>query len=181
MSFLLTKRALFTTTASASAASVFYYTYSSRPPVATTKMLPAYEATFSVPLECDDCVKDISSALEKLPGATSLIHPTCNNPPNQHYLLLLTHTSTRHPLNILLHPHLHAHNNRHHAPLNHNIHHPIHRPPRHPPRLWPLQQRRSLHPRAPSYRPISNAYRKPSSWPRPSSRAVRSLLNTIIP
>ncbi|KAL8789215.1 MAG: hypothetical protein Q9195_006924 [Heterodermia aff. obscurata] len=34
-------------------------------------MLPAYEATFSVALECDECVKDISSALEKLPAIQS--------------------------------------------------------------------------------------------------------------
>ena len=68
MSFLITKRALFTSAATASAAGAFYYTYSSPASPGKQKMLPAYEATFSVPLKCDDCVKDVSSALEKLPG-----------------------------------------------------------------------------------------------------------------
>ena len=70
MSTLLTKRALFTTAATASAAGALYHTYfSSRPSAAVAqKMPPAYEATFSVPLKCDGCIQDISSALAKLPG-----------------------------------------------------------------------------------------------------------------
>ncbi|KAL8849027.1 MAG: hypothetical protein Q9221_005988 [Calogaya cf. arnoldii] len=35
------------------------------------KMLPSYEATFSVPLECESCVRDIKSALSKVDGITS--------------------------------------------------------------------------------------------------------------
>ena len=31
-------------------------------------MLPAYEATFSVPITCENCTNDISNALSKLPG-----------------------------------------------------------------------------------------------------------------
>lgn len=73
MSLLFTKRALFTGAATTSAAGAFYYTHTSTASPAKKKMLPAYEATFSVPLQCDDCVKDISSALEKLPG--ELPHP----------------------------------------------------------------------------------------------------------
>ncbi|KAL6718371.1 copper chaperone [Lecanora helva] len=34
-------------------------------------MLPPYEATFSVPMHCDSCVQDISSALSKLEGIQS--------------------------------------------------------------------------------------------------------------
>ncbi|KAL8842999.1 MAG: hypothetical protein Q9176_002302 [Flavoplaca citrina] len=32
------------------------------------KMLPSYEATFSVPLKCESCVSDIKSALSKIDG-----------------------------------------------------------------------------------------------------------------
>ena len=85
MSFLLTKRAIFTTAATASAAGAFYHTYSSSrpsPAVVAKKMPTAYEATFSVPLECDECVKDISSALAKLPGneAQRCSHPQIERP-----------------------------------------------------------------------------------------------------
>ena len=73
MSFSVTKRALFTSAATASAAGAYYYNYSpSRYAATPTKMLPAYEATFSVALECDECVKDVSSALEKLPGTLTI-------------------------------------------------------------------------------------------------------------
>ncbi|KAG6997533.1 NADPH oxidase regulator [Physcia stellaris] len=93
MSFLITKRALFTSAATASAAGAFYSTYSAAASPAKQKMLPAYEATFSVPLKCDDCIKDISSALEKLPGiqSTSFSLPTS----------MLTTTGTTPPSTII--------------------------------------------------------------------------------
>ena len=62
---LVSRRLIYTTAASLSAGTLYYI---SKPPSTTKKMLPTYEATFSVPLECDACIKDISSALEKLPG-----------------------------------------------------------------------------------------------------------------
>lgn len=56
-------------------------------------MLPAYQATFSVPMHCDDCIKDISAALSKLPG----IHQADFSLPQQ----LLTTTSTTPPSAII--------------------------------------------------------------------------------
>ncbi|KAL9597351.1 MAG: hypothetical protein Q9219_005217 [cf. Caloplaca sp. 3 TL-2023] len=54
------------------------------------KMLPSYEATFSVPLECDSCVSDIKSALSKIGGVSStsfsipsrLVTITSTSPPS---------------------------------------------------------------------------------------------------
>ena len=56
-------------------------------------MLPAYQATFSVPMHCDACIKDISTALSKLPG----IQQTDFSLPKQ----LLTTTSTTPPSAII--------------------------------------------------------------------------------
>lgn len=56
-------------------------------------MLPAYEATFSVPMHCDACIKDISGALSKLPG----VQKTDFSLPKQ----LLTTTSTTPPSAII--------------------------------------------------------------------------------
>ncbi|KAL9134501.1 MAG: hypothetical protein Q9175_004317 [Cornicularia normoerica] len=56
-------------------------------------MLPAYQATFSVPMHCDACIKDISSALSKLPG----VRETDFSLPKQ----LLTTTSTT-PLSAII-------------------------------------------------------------------------------
>ena len=56
-------------------------------------MLPAYQATFSVPMHCDDCIKDISAALSELPG----IQKTDFSLPKQ----LLTTTSTTAPSAII--------------------------------------------------------------------------------
>ena len=89
MSFAVSKRALFTSAATASAAGAYYYIYSpSRYAATPTKMLPAYEATFSVALECDECVKDVSSALEKLPGK---LNPVPHPAPSVFYLTLRRH------------------------------------------------------------------------------------------
>ena len=158
MSLFATKRALFTSVATASVAGAFYYTYSpSRYAAAPTKMLPAYEATFSVALECDECVKDISSALEKLPGKLTIRKRQSIQSPTQLFqsstsiflYLALRHYATeqhpRYPIDGILHPYLYTDNDRHHAPLGHNISHPIHRPPRYPTWLRSLQQRRCLH------------------------------------
>ena len=43
------------------------------------KMLPSYEATFSVPLKCESCVSDIKSALSNIDGSSSL-HPPAHQP-----------------------------------------------------------------------------------------------------
>ncbi|KAL9073712.1 MAG: hypothetical protein Q9161_002750 [Pseudevernia consocians] len=56
-------------------------------------MLPAYQATFSVPMHCDACIKDISGALSKIPG----IQETYFSLPKQ----LLTTTSTTPPSAII--------------------------------------------------------------------------------
>lgn len=56
-------------------------------------MLPAYQATFSVPMHCDACIKDITGALSKLPG----IQETDFSLPQQ----LLTTTSTTPPSAII--------------------------------------------------------------------------------
>jgi len=69
MSSALTRRLIYATAASFSAGAAFYI---SKPSTPSKKMLPTYEATFSVPLNCDACVEDISSALSKLPGKSTL-------------------------------------------------------------------------------------------------------------
>ncbi|KAL8929393.1 MAG: hypothetical protein Q9172_000444 [Xanthocarpia lactea] len=67
---LLSRRAAITSISalSAAAGATLYYKNSSstRP-----KMLPSYEATFSVPLECEACVIEIKNALSKIQGITS--------------------------------------------------------------------------------------------------------------
>lgn len=53
-------------------------------------MLPAYQATFSVPMHCDGCIKDISKALSQLPGIQEadfslpkqLVTTTATTPPS---------------------------------------------------------------------------------------------------
>ena len=56
-------------------------------------MLPAYQATFSVPMHCDACIDDISKALSNLPG----IQETKCSLPNQ----LITTKSTSPPSAII--------------------------------------------------------------------------------
>ena len=56
-------------------------------------MLPDYHATFSVPMHCDACIENISTALSKLPG----IQQTEFSLPEQ----LLTTTSTTPPSTII--------------------------------------------------------------------------------
>lgn len=63
MSNLLLKRSVYTSVACLSTGSL-YYALSTK----TENMLPAYQATFSVPMHCNACIKDISRALSKLPG-----------------------------------------------------------------------------------------------------------------
>lgn len=43
-------------------------TWNSKSRQQNQKMLPSYEATFSVPITCESCTSDISNALSKLPG-----------------------------------------------------------------------------------------------------------------
>ena len=125
MSFLSRKA----TTASISALSAFAgltlytQTFSSN---RQQKMLPSYEATFSVPLKCDSCVSDIKNALSKIDGSSSL--STFSIPPR----LNVNH---RHHLHHLLNPQLPNIHNLHRRPLNHHLHNSIHRPRRHPPRF----------------------------------------------
>lgn len=56
--------------------------------------LPSYEATFSIPMHCDACIKDISTALSTLPG----IRETSFSLPSQ---LLTTTTTTTPPSAII--------------------------------------------------------------------------------
>ena len=70
-----------------------YYAFSPTPYTKREKMLPAYQATFSVPMHCDACIKDISGALSKLPG----VQETDFSLPNQ----ILTTTSTSPPSAII--------------------------------------------------------------------------------
>ncbi|KAL8804843.1 MAG: hypothetical protein Q9182_002337 [Xanthomendoza sp. 2 TL-2023] len=73
--------------AAAAAAALSYHTIQTSKP---KKMLPSYEATFSVPLECDACINDIKDALSKLDGITSttfslphrLVSITSTTPPS---------------------------------------------------------------------------------------------------
>ncbi|KAF6233745.1 hypothetical protein HO173_007957 [Letharia columbiana] len=93
MSNLLLKRSIYTSVACLSTGSLYYYTLSPSPFTKREKMLPAYEATFSVPMHCDACIKDISGALSKLPG----VQETDFSLPKQ----LLTTTSTTPPSAII--------------------------------------------------------------------------------
>lgn len=90
MSFALPRRLIYATTATISTGAAFYLSNRSSP---IPKMLPTYEATFSVPLECDACIHDISSALSKLPG----IHTTTFSLPTS----MLTTTGTTPPSAII--------------------------------------------------------------------------------
>ncbi|KAL8924435.1 MAG: hypothetical protein Q9208_004043 [Pyrenodesmia sp. 3 TL-2023] len=77
-----------------------YYTYriSNPPRPPNKKMLPSYEATFSVPLECDACVTDIKSALSKIDGKRPhSISSTSFSIPSR----LVTITSTSPPSQII--------------------------------------------------------------------------------
>ncbi|KAL8723753.1 MAG: hypothetical protein Q9225_000048 [Loekoesia sp. 1 TL-2023] len=67
---LLAKRATIASISALSAAAgatLYYKTYSN---IKAKKMLPSYEATFSVPLECESCVNDIKGALSKVDGSS---------------------------------------------------------------------------------------------------------------
>ena len=66
MSSRLVKQSVYLTAASLTAASVLYYSTSRRKP--KRKMLPTYEATFSVPITCESCTEEISRVLSELPG-----------------------------------------------------------------------------------------------------------------
>ncbi|KAL8728332.1 MAG: hypothetical protein Q9166_005475 [cf. Caloplaca sp. 2 TL-2023] len=70
MSFLPRRAALTSISAisAAAGATIYYHIYQNG---RGKKMLPSYEATFSVPLECDACVQDIKGALSKVDGITS--------------------------------------------------------------------------------------------------------------
>lgn len=92
MSNLLLKRSIYTSAACLSMGAL-YYTLSPSPFTKREKMLPAYQATFSVPMHCDACIKDISSVLSKLPG----IQETDFSLPKQ----LLTTISTTPPSAIV--------------------------------------------------------------------------------
>ncbi|KAL8677995.1 MAG: hypothetical protein Q9186_005625 [Xanthomendoza sp. 1 TL-2023] len=86
MSFA-TRRAAITSISALSAAALYYHTHQTSKP---KTMLPSYEATFSVPLECDACINDIKGALSKVDGITSttfslphrLISITSTTPPS---------------------------------------------------------------------------------------------------
>ncbi|KAL8684482.1 MAG: hypothetical protein Q9218_008275 [Villophora microphyllina] len=73
MSFLFRRTTILSISAlSATAGGVtYYYRTNSNHNDRHKKMLPSYEATFSVPLECDACVNDIKSALSKIDGISS--------------------------------------------------------------------------------------------------------------
>ncbi|MCJ1403912.1 copper chaperone [Xylographa trunciseda] len=47
------------------------YTYCEAPPKAA-RMIPAFQTTFAVPMHCESCVEDVSSALHKLDGVTTI-------------------------------------------------------------------------------------------------------------
>lgn len=70
MSTLFGRRVVYTSIACISASALYYRI--SAPSAASTlivqKMLPTYQATFSVPLSCNSCVNDITTALSGLPG-----------------------------------------------------------------------------------------------------------------
>ena len=92
MSNSLLKRSIYTSVVCLSTGALYYTLF----PSAFTKrekMLPAYQATFSVPMHCDGCIKDISGALSRIPG----IQETHFSLPKQ----LLTTTSTTPPSAII--------------------------------------------------------------------------------
>ncbi|KAL8790796.1 MAG: hypothetical protein Q9213_000420 [Squamulea squamosa] len=67
---VLSRRAAITSISAISAAAgatIYYQNTKTK----RQSMLPSYEATFSVPLECDACINDIKSALSKVDGITS--------------------------------------------------------------------------------------------------------------
>ena len=92
MSKLSLKGSIYTSVACLSTGAI-YYAFSPTPYTKREKMLPAYKATFSVPMHCDACIKDISGALSKLPG----VQETDFSLPNQ----ILTTTSTSPPSAII--------------------------------------------------------------------------------
>ena len=89
MSFLSRRAATISisTISSAAAAGFTFYSYRYK----QQKMLPSYEATFSVPLECESCVTDIKSALSTVDGS----FPTPLSPPS----LLLPKSLNQHIIN----------------------------------------------------------------------------------
>ena len=68
MSKLLLRRSLYTSTAAITTGALYYSLVNRN----TKKMLPPYQATFSVPMHCDSCIQDISGALANLEGVLSL-------------------------------------------------------------------------------------------------------------
>ena len=92
MSNLLLKRSIYTSLACLSTGTLLY-ALSPSPSTKREKMLPAYQATFSIPMHCDACIEDISGALSKLPG----IQETDFSLSKQ----LLTTTSTTPPSTII--------------------------------------------------------------------------------
>lgn len=70
MSPIVGRRVVYTSIACISASALYYKitTPSATSTLPVQKMLPTYQATFSVPLSCDSCVNDISTALSGLPG-----------------------------------------------------------------------------------------------------------------
>lgn len=56
-----------TIASSGAAAYSIYHTYNNNNSQ-RKKMLPSYEATFSVPLECAACITDVKGALSKVDG-----------------------------------------------------------------------------------------------------------------
>ena len=74
MSTLLIKRATYASIASLSTAAFYYaYTKPKNPQTDNAGMLQSYQATYCVPLSCESCVNDISTALSTLPGISSII------------------------------------------------------------------------------------------------------------
>ena len=92
MNNLLVRRTLYTG-AACIASGALYYTLkrnSGTIEMENTKTLPSYQATFSVPMTCDACIRDISSALNKVSGMQStdfrlsdqLVTTTATAPPS---------------------------------------------------------------------------------------------------
>ncbi|CAF9936297.1 copper chaperone [Imshaugia aleurites] len=86
MSKLLLRRSISTSVACLSTGAL-YYTFSPTPLTKREKMQPTYQATFSVPMHCNNCVEDISGALSTLPG----VQNTDFSLPKQ--LLIITSTT----------------------------------------------------------------------------------------
>ena len=94
MSKLLLRRSIYTSLACLSTGTLYYTLVPSRfTDLKRENMLPAYQATFSIPMRCNDCIEDISRVLSKLPG----IQQTDFSLPKQ----LLTTTSTTPPSAII--------------------------------------------------------------------------------